>query len=538
MRSHDLQTIAPLAGSARAAALATATLALLAAGPARAFTFETVVSGGCHEALSLAALERATWPEGAQVQSPSRDDQVLAANLPFRVPADVDLWTMALLVGVRDNDLRGAAPTDFVELSETHNGGHLQAEHCLRNPEQDGAAGDAAAVESCRAFIRSEVALALGDGALSATEPVRVALRYQAATVELPRFAFHMGRALHALQDSFTHAYRTAGHHRLATVFNYAEPALSQSFRTGRDGLEHRSDFDKCRDGAAEPTERARVAAQASAELLAAAALTGTPEERLHEVDGVLDTWVQYQPGCSAADLWCGGSEEETDAGCAAAPAGPLAAAGLLLLALRRRARSVRGTPAVAALAALALVAAPTAARADDVAATASQAVSDPGPESRAWTSARFKLHLLTGLSVDRGAASVSTGATVDLGTRWALGLELEYSPWFDVMAGTFAPGTASAQGTLSFRWATLGRFELRTSVHGGMSVLLFDAPGAPAGSVGVVLGASPLRVAIQVGPRVAFELVPEVVLSAPSLKGMPLVYRQYRLSAGFRFGL
>lgn len=525
----------------------------LLAAPAWAFTFETSISRGCHEELALQALERAQWPAEVAVPAAGKDEQVLADNLAFGVPAGADRWTQALLVGVRDNDLRGGSATDFVELSETHNSALLQAEHCLRDPEQDGTAGDVAAIEACRRFIRGEVALALGGGSatgVAASAPVAVTLRYGPTTLELPRYAFHMGRALHALQDSFTHSYRAAGFRRLATVFNYAEPALSSHYQPDRDGLPHESRYDRCLDAEGEPTARSQAALEASGELLAAAAGAGTATERLAAVDGVLDAWVQHQPGCSAGDNWCGGAKEEEPAGgCAAAPAGPLCALALALLATLRRRRVLRG--AAPAAAALAIFWVPSLARAAEPAAEAPvqqvapvphvapvQQIAAAQPSLEVWPSSRFKLRLLSGVSVDRGAASVAAGFSVDLGARWSVGLELEYSPWFDVLAGTFSAGTANGYGTVTFRWATLGRFELRTELHAGASVLLFDTPGASAGSVGVVIGASPLRAAVRIGPRVDFEISPEVVLVAPSLRGMPLVYRQYRLMAGFRFGV
>jgi hypothetical protein len=150
----------------------------------------------------------------------------------------------------------------------------------------------------------------------------------------------------------------------------------------------------------------------------------------------------------------------------------------------------------------------------------------------------RVSLRVGTGLAVARGGAVISGGAGFDVTSRFNLGVEAEYSPWFDYLAGKASLGTASAYATASFRWFGMGAFGVRSGLMAGASVLLFDTPGAPAGSVGILLGANVLRVEARLAERVTFELSPDVVLLVPSLKGVPLVYSQFRLSAGIRFTL
>jgi hypothetical protein len=150
----------------------------------------------------------------------------------------------------------------------------------------------------------------------------------------------------------------------------------------------------------------------------------------------------------------------------------------------------------------------------------------------------RFSLRVGTGLAVARGGGSLSFGAGFDVTPRFNLGIEAEYSPWFDYLAGKASAGTVDAYATASIRWFGAGAFEVRSGLMLGTSVLLFDTPGAPAGSVGILLGANVLRVSAKVSEKVIFELSPDAVLSVPSLRGVPLVYSQFRLSAGIRFGL
>ncbi len=150
----------------------------------------------------------------------------------------------------------------------------------------------------------------------------------------------------------------------------------------------------------------------------------------------------------------------------------------------------------------------------------------------------RVSLIIATGIGVARGAANVSFGLGIDLGARFNLGAAVEYSPWFDYLGGKAAPGTVNAYLTASFRWLGTPTFELRTAIFAGGSVLLFDTPGAPGGSMGVIIGANVLRAAVRLSDRWTFEISPDAVLVAPSLRGVPLVYPQFRLTGAMRVAL
>ena len=150
----------------------------------------------------------------------------------------------------------------------------------------------------------------------------------------------------------------------------------------------------------------------------------------------------------------------------------------------------------------------------------------------------RLTLHLAAGLAVSRGAGNVSVGVGFAVSERFSIGLDAEYSPWFDYLGGKASPGTFNLYADGSYRWFGTDRYEVRTALFAGLSVLLFTTPGAPAGSAGIILGTNVLRAVVRISPRVAFEISPDAVLVVPSLRGVPLVYPQFRLTAGMRFGL
>ena len=116
---------------------------------------------------------------------------------------------MSLLVGVRHSDLHDVSPLDLLVLANVHSAPLGQREHCLRTASNDGDSGNEAALSACQAFIMEEIALALGEADeldLGRTENVATFLTFQGSvSIALSSYAFHMGRALHALQDSFSH---------------------------------------------------------------------------------------------------------------------------------------------------------------------------------------------------------------------------------------------------------------------------------------------------------------------------------------------
>jgi hypothetical protein len=335
-------------------------------GTAAAFTCETPFSDGCHEAVTAAAIRTTGWPDGQADPTDNGADATLVENLLFHPPTDLaDRWSVAALVGVRHNDFAGNRPTSPDRLAAIHNHAEEQGAHCLRAPGDDGVEGDAAALSACRAYILAEVEEALGASDvidLEDTVSVSLALKYEVTDVAMSRFAFHMGHALHALQDSFTHTFRHPDAPKVVlSVFNYIDPAFEPHYDPDIDGLPHRSDFDTCKPG--QNVFRITQATAASVELLMAASGSTTRADRLAAVTQVLEAWLtpSTEP-CDASNGYCGVVDQdgepiealrvpglfEGDAGCAApgaTGAGAWCLLGLLALAfvLRRRIHRGRG---------------------------------------------------------------------------------------------------------------------------------------------------------------------------------------------------
>jgi len=479
--------------------------ALLAAGFSHAFSIETAFTTGCHERITAAALARAGWPRGQVEPEASADDLRLINNLPFHVPAHSGPWTVALLIGVRSNDLHGVAPTDFPEFAAAQLAEDAQEEHCLRTAAEDFARGDLDALGHCDTFVQGRAALALGPTEvvdLSRTERVHLALRYQQTEVELSRFAYRLGQAMHALQDSYTHTLRASGEGPVLHVFNFVDPALSKDYSAGRDGFGHLSKLDGCE--ADDPLEKERVegAIAASAALLTALGAEGASREtRLLRVADVVAPVVKYQPGCTPENAWCDAATTEGQRVPGCSSTGGLCGVLAVLLLFARRSRG--------ALVVLVLLAVP--ARAAEVSG-----------------------YLGVGASFDRAAVNVDAGLRLAVHPRLSLGLDVEFNPWFDLLSASLAPGVINAYASGTWRWLDTGTVVLRSTLKVGTSVLLFDVVGAQAGSVGVFVGASLLGVSLQLKPGLQLLIDPvEVALAVPSLKGVPFAMRQYRISVG-----
>jgi hypothetical protein len=518
-------------------------------GWAWAFQIETLATKGCHERLSLNALEGVPWPDGAASPAVSADDRTLASSVEFTAPVGVDRWTLAVLLGARDNDLHGAALFDLPDLVIVHNADFNQTEHCLRRREDDGESGDRQALAACRAFILSEVALALGEGSrpdLWATEPVRVALRWETKDVPLQRFGFHLGRAMHALEDSFAHAFRTDDERQIVSVLNWVDPALLADSWAVRDGWPHQSGLDAC-EGDDEVARRVTAATEAARALALAVAADGERSARLQAAGAVLDDWLGYQPGCDATNAYCGHARA---LGCSATGGAwlPLFGAVLWLTVPRRRRPGPRiesaRAPRLSLLLGLGLALTASSSLAqeldepDEPDEPEAAVVAEPEAAADVAAPRRFSVHAALGASVDRGGGTLAVGGGVAFGPHARVRLDVELNPWLDTVSGHLAPGALSAYGTFMWCWIEIGRVELASSVSLGASALLFRVPGADPGSVGLFAGASMLRVGVKLSEAITLEFNPEAVVAVPSFRGVPLAYRQYRATAGIRWDL
>jgi hypothetical protein len=285
-------------------------LALVASGPAAAFTVGTGFSEDCHERITRAAWSRilARSPLGP-VPSPAPGGQgveLLSARLlphnalaSFAVPPEQRDVLLQLLVGVQAPDTHGHSMLDLENTRGIHAAPGDQYPHALRGHADDGVEGDRAAIAGTRARLKASIerfraALEKPPGEQFARS--RYFLDdYGMVDFEAWTPATHLGEALHTLQDSFSHTLRTDDFRRIRHVFNY-EDAIYDHFDESRDGIRHSASMDTCED---DTRPIVQAATEASTELLLAA-MAGA-----NDVDPLLDRWMGYEEGCSFSNDYC-----------------------------------------------------------------------------------------------------------------------------------------------------------------------------------------------------------------------------------------
>lgn len=584
------------------AALLSASLALVS-NEARAYTIKNELTDGCHEKITTDALrairaELSTAPPLAA----SENDQALIDDLQFTPPSDMgDLGGATLLAAVRDNDLKGRSSDDLAQLAAVHGNPDAQQEHCLRSMSEDEPTGSAQAVLDCRAFVLGKIQNALGgldaagmpDPTNRTTLTVYLSIRGQ-VQAPLPTYYVNMGQAIHAIEDSFTHTYRSPDETHITVVLNWIDK-VGGGLVESRDGPAHAAQLDRCDDPDALRASRRELATLAAIGVLRATLDPQlSPDQKMTAVDAVLDTYMSYLPGCTYDNGWCDAPErayaDPTGCGCniVALPGSAgatLAAGGVALLSLSRRARRVRRRARIhAAAGALALVCAFTSAtaRAQSTTTTTTTIVSpatpgkgattekvvtnpttttttvttptvpreqapppptvipvpEPGPlnpHAMAWGA-----HVGGSASLDHPALAGGAGLRLKATQSWSFGLDGEWNPWLAFNGSTVHAGAVNVYGTAIVRLPlAYENFNLRSSVALGTSYLVSNLYGAPRGSYGIFAGLSFLGIEWKLSRAVLLVVEPlGYVVPAPQLKGVPLLYGQYRFSLGLEFYL
>ncbi|MEP7119860.1 MAG: hypothetical protein ABJE95_03075 [Byssovorax sp.] len=566
---------------------------------ASAFSIETSITKGCHEAITADALRavRVLVPNAPPI-APDDNELALINDLPFTVDDDLrDFGSVTLLIGARDNDIKGYGVISIDEISQIQGNPLAQHEHCLRSAAEDEPGGTVSSLLDCKEYIRDRVLRAMdGLDAAGAPDPKqRVALPLVLSvrglvSASLPVFYLRMGQALHALEDGFSHSLRTSDGMRVTAALNYIDLA-NATLNEGRDGPAHEAQLDRCDDPDEIRTRNRHLAIAASTEMLQAA-LDPTRDrgDKERAVDEVLNKYLSFEPGCTFVNGWCNAPEIGLPAagcGCVvagssggAAPLG-LGLVALMLVALRRAAnrRSRRGRALASALALAAAAAlAPSAAHAtpaDTAAPPASAPAAAPTTLTPAEVKAnakvdapvapapkvgepprvvarlvtkdeatkerverdrsRFSLFFAASGAIDKPAIAGDIAVRWQLNESWVIGLDAEFNPYFGIQSKSFRMGSFNGYATLIRRYPM--RFEsvnLRTSAHLGTSVLLMDLYGAPRGSTGVFLGISPLGVEWKISRAVYIVVDPiNIAVAAPQLAATPFVYQQYRFTVG-----
>jgi hypothetical protein len=363
---------------------------------ADAYTIKNTLSRGCHEEITTAAFRvvRSELATAAPIPA-TEDEQALIDDLQFTPDSDMkDLGGATLLVAVRDNDLKGRGSEDLTQLAAVHGNPDGQQEHCLRAQDQDEPTGSAAAVAACRAFIRGRILEAL-DGLDAAGKPdsaKRTSLsvhlsRRGRVDAPLPTYHVKMGQAIHAIEDSFTHTFRTLDGKQVTVVLNWIDK-VNATLVESRDGPPHVSDLDRCDDPDPLRTTRRALAIEAASGVLRATLdpQNKTPDQKMAAVDVVLDQYLSFKDGCTFANNWCDAPERQYgdsgSCGChvvgkSAGGSGALLAGGIaaVFAAVRRRKRAgLRTTVAGVLTMAGALLFAPGIARAQSTTTTTSPA--------------------------------------------------------------------------------------------------------------------------------------------------------------------
>lgn len=317
---------------------------LLASTTARAYEVESPLSDPCHERATLAAALEAgiDGVELAGVPLPESEtweelQPLWRRHVPGSLEARQAFVMHSLYVGARAPDTGGQSVANSRNARIWHRS-QGDNPHCTRKPEDDGDVDDRV-VERCRDVVLDEIekmaaAHRLEPGRQIGRVPFTIDF-YGEIEVDVWLPAYHLGRALHSVQDSFSHSVRSDDVTRIWQVLNFDE-ALTADYDEARDGLRHSGAMDRC-DGTTDPIFQAAI--EASAELVAVTlTMDGETvrEPDVANVQPVLDAWMSHEPGCGYAGGYCDSpwlplvTEETTRpllGGCAVAARRPAGAA-------------------------------------------------------------------------------------------------------------------------------------------------------------------------------------------------------------------
>lgn len=535
---------------------------------ASAYTGNSEVSGPCHETITLDALSSVRAEGLAPWLAPHGDDKALVDDLPVNI--DTDLAGATLVLANRDVDLNGNAPDALDKLAPIHGSPENQKKHCLRAPDDNEPDGTAKALTACRSGIRELVEASLAGLAADGSVDPTLLTTFEAVLdirgsvdVALPTFYVQMGRALHAFQDGFSHTWRTSDHRRVTTVLNYAD-VVNDDFDESRDGPAHSSMLDECENLDSLRAARLKTATNASKELMVATLLPAANDaERMTRVDAVLSAYFQQEPGCTPGNDWCDAPEVEyrdkASCVCSVAPGtswwgmSPFVLGAALLYARRRRGRrSVTRTAGWAALSSLALLTPRAFAQeeeppptiptpppqTDAVCPTGKPIDTSPDSESREEP---FPLGVYSagGGSLSNAAVAASLGVRYRLSSRFLVGADGEYNPWFSRTTKDFRSGTTNIYGTLVVRFPmNFERVNVRSTLQLGISRMNFDLYGVPKGTVGPYVGFNLLGIELELSRSVYLVLDPaHIAIPIPQTTGVPFSYAQYRITLGVQLG-
>jgi hypothetical protein len=305
-------------------------LSLLAttARPARAYTLASGFSESCHERITLAAFGVLLDElDTSHVILPASDLwRKVAAELAPAIVGTTGQSTASLsdaqkfilfsaVIGVRSPDTEGHSVSNLdalrrAQIDPDPTSQHL---HCLRATADDGFAGDLNVLRGAKTLVRqmlTEAATVAQQASPARNRTVPFYLDfYGQIQVEVDGAAYLSGRAMHVLQDSFSHTLRTGDGRTVNSVLNYID-GISWHLEESRDGMGHSDSLDDChRQDLAPMVERAAAVSSAAARAVVALARNqdGTLLDKglgrcpAGETVPASCDWLEYLPACEAA---------------------------------------------------------------------------------------------------------------------------------------------------------------------------------------------------------------------------------------------
>ena len=313
----------------RGLTLVIAVLVVTVAPRATAYNYESPLGDPCHEDMTMGVVRELRKDLSTAGPLPtSKDDALVVDDVVFTLPPDMrDIGAATLLIGARDNDLKGHSGIDSQELAGIHGDEDTQGEHCLRRSIHDEPNGSEQAASECREQVRKRLHQAIDEGltpdgrvnpAARTDLPVTLAFRGR-ITLSLPTFYVRLGQALHSLQDSFSHTFRSADHRRITVVMNWVDQ-IDGDHDPARDGPAHMRDLDLCRDLDAFRRERLAVVREATMAVMRATLDPAlSTDDKKAAVDAALADFMGFEPGCTADNGWCDAPElryQDSACGC------------------------------------------------------------------------------------------------------------------------------------------------------------------------------------------------------------------------------
>lgn len=579
-------------------ALLSALPLLLTASPADAWGIGSQLDKeGCHERITAQALRNARMLHtSAPTIGMTRDERALVQDVQFVPPADLkyDLAALALLLGVRDNDLKGADPLDALEVVELHGDPATQHEHCIRNRDDDNSAGNDAALVACRVFIVERAMEALdgigSDRMVDANTRMELQVNLNVrgkVDHPMPLFYVKMGQALHALEDGFTHTYRADDGHAVTVVLNWIEAVDGTPPDESRDGPPHLAQLDQCENQDPLVQRNYGLAVEAATQMMVTALdPTLSRDAKRAAFEATVAKYLTYRPGCTLENDWCNAPEPDVAnaTGCNAGGRATAIPWVSLILILGAIARASRYRMTIIPLLACALFAAPAYAdeprppapqpqpapvSAPDAAAKPDAPVvpieaaepedvkdvvrgEEPGRDVKTPTveeirevredkrlGSRWGFTAVVGGSFVNGAGAVGVGGRFRINERWLVGLDVEWNPWVVKNPVGARAGAGNAYATLIRRFPMkFDRVNLRTSLHAGVSTLLFDVYGANKFDLGPYAAFTPLGIDYDLGKATRLVIDPvQIAVPIPHLGMLPLYYEQFRLMVALQVG-